>query len=239
MQTHWSQTSTSSVARACAEQASRPSSPHGQADPCYELFRRAFCCPVDQDAWAAILVQYQRLIGLWLGRWISEDAVQDVFFRFWRAQQGAKGAFTCRFPNIRTVMGYLKRCAFAERFERDRAKKRQQQLLDRLQDDARVLEVPLARSGPDPIEVHLRNMVRAKLKTDVERIVFELSYGYGLAPRDIYAMHAGLFSDVRAVCRVKENLIKRLRRDADIRAWLAVNPRSDAKDGGNPVKKTV
>jgi hypothetical protein len=73
---------------------------------------------------------------------------------------------------------------------------------------------------PDPAEVGLRELVRGKLKTDFERIVFELSYEYGLAPRDIYAMRTDLFGSPQAVGRVKENLLKRLRRDAEIREWL-------------------
>jgi DNA-directed RNA polymerase specialized sigma24 family protein len=160
------------------------------------------------------------LIKTWLGGWDSEDAVQDVFLRFWRAQQGAEGEFDTRFPNIRTVMGYLQRCAFAERFERSRAYKREQLLLERLRGDSRIDEILGIQRGPDPAETYLRDLLRGKLKTDYERIVFELSYEYGLAPRDIYAMHKDLFSSAQAVCRVKENLLKRLRRDAEIREWM-------------------
>jgi DNA-directed RNA polymerase specialized sigma24 family protein len=220
MQRDWSQASTGSVAQACAEQARGVRVSGDQADPCFELFRRAFSCPADQDAWNAILVKYERLIKTWLGGWDSEDAVQDVFLRFWRAQQGAEGEFGARFPNIRTVMGYLQRCAFAERFERGRAHKREQLLLERLQDDSCVDAVLGARRGHDPGEAHLRDLLRGKLKTDFERIVFELSYEYGLAPRDIYAMHTDLFSSAQAVRRIKENLLKRLRRDAEIREWM-------------------
>jgi len=220
MQGDWSQTSTASVAQACTEQTRGMRVLGTQADPCFELFKRAFCCPADQDAWNAILFKYERLIKTWLGGWESEDAVQDVFLRFWRAQQGAEGAFGSRFPNIRTVMGYLQRCAFAERFERSRAHKREQLLLERLQADPRADEILGALPGPDSAEAGLRDLLRAKLKTDFERIVFELSYEYGLAPRDIYAMHTDLFSSAQAVCRVKENLLKRLRRDAEIREWM-------------------
>lgn len=220
MQSDWSQTSTASVAQACAEQTRGMRMSGTRSDPCFELFKRAFCCPADQDAWNAILAKYERLIKTWLGGWDSEDAVQDVFLRFWRAQQGAEGAFGSRFPNIRTVMGYLQRCAFAERFERGRAYKREQLLLERLQGDAGVDEILGALPEPDPAEAGLRDLLRGKLKTDFERIVFELSYEYGLAPRDIYAMHTDLFGSAQAVCRVKENLLKRLRRDKEICEWM-------------------
>jgi len=220
MQGDWSQASTASIAQACAEQTRGERAEGTRADPCFELFKRAFSRHADQDAWQAILVKYARLIKMWLGGWESEDAVQDVFLRFWRAQQGAEGSFESRFPNIHTVMGYLQRCAFAERFERSRAYKREQLLLERLQGDPRAGEIVGALPGPDPADVALRELLRGKLKTDFERIVFELSYEYGLAPRDIYAMRADLFGSAQAVGRVKENLLKRLRRDVEVREWM-------------------
>jgi DNA-directed RNA polymerase specialized sigma24 family protein len=231
MQGDWSQASTASVAQACAEQTREERVSGTRADPCFELFKRAFSNPADQDAWQAILAKYERLIKAWLGGWDSEDAVQDVFLRFWRAQQGAGGTFESRFPNIRAVMGYLQRCAFAERFERSRAYKREKLLLERLQGEPRVGEIVGALSGPDPSHVGLRELLRGKLKTDFERIVFELSYVYGLAPRDIYAMRTDLFGSAQAVGRVKENLLKRLRRDKEIREWVG-----GGKPGGSDVQ---
>ena len=75
LQTH----STEELAQACAQQASRDSQVSPEPDPCYELLCRAFADPPDDDAWQAILKQYQRLVRYWLGQHADEDTVQGVF----------------------------------------------------------------------------------------------------------------------------------------------------------------
>ena len=232
--------SVEALARACAQQASRQGTPAVEPDPCYELFRRAFDLPPDDSAWQAVLSQYHRLISYWLGQYGSEDTVQEVFVRFWKAQRAAAFSFTARFPNIGAVMGYLKRCALTVRFEAGREEERWRALQERLC-DAMLVETILGHVVPDRSheDFDYRPIVLARLADEREQAVFELAYRCDLAPREIQAERPDLFPDVRAVYRVKENLLKRLRRDPDLRQWWARCQRHTGEHGGNAAGSPV
>ena len=210
--------STQDLARACAKQASRQQA--SEPDPCYELFRRAFASPPDADAWQAILDQYHRLVLLWLGQYAGDDTTQEVFLRFWKTQRNAASPFTARFPNIGAVMGYLKSCAAAVRIEAWRDEDRQRRLCERLR-DASSVKLILAHVQPNRRHTSLdfQEIVLSKLKDERERAVFEGTYYYDLAPRHIQAERPDLFPNVRTVYRVKDNLLRRLRRDQELREY--------------------
>jgi DNA-directed RNA polymerase specialized sigma24 family protein len=203
------------VASACAQQASRASQQSDASSPCYELFRRACELPRDEAAWQALLNQYHRLVRHWLDQHASDDHVQEVFLRFWKAQEKAKRPFAVRFRGISAVMGYLKRCAVAVRIDAWREEKRRRAMREQLRDERRST---IAHTNPAPHP--LQSLVQSKLKSKEEYVVFELTYYYDLPPRDIQAVKSDLFPDVQRIYRVKENLLKRLRRDPEIRDWL-------------------
>jgi DNA-directed RNA polymerase specialized sigma subunit len=81
----------------------------------------------------------------------------------------------------------------------------------------------LSRIGQDEEGIQrladLKAQIRSRLKDERERVVFELSYHYGLPPREIYERRPELFTDAKEVSRIKENLLKRLRRDKSLREW--------------------
>jgi DNA-directed RNA polymerase specialized sigma24 family protein len=209
--------STEDSARACAKQASRQQAPAHKPDPCYELFRCAFASPPDADVWQAILDRYHRLVSHWLGQYAGEDTVQEVFLRFWKTQQNATSPFTARFPNIRAVMGYLKFCAAAVRIETWRNEDRQRILYEKLR-TAPSTELILAHVQPNRghTSFDFKQLVLSRLKDESERAVFEGTYYYDLAPRDIQAERPDLFPDVRTVYRVKDRLLRRLKRDREL-----------------------
>jgi DNA-directed RNA polymerase specialized sigma24 family protein len=209
--------STEDSARACAKQASRQQAPTRKPDPCYELFRCAFASPPDTDVWRAILDRYRKLVLHWLGQYAGEDAVQEVFLRFWQTQQNATSPFTARFPNIGAVMGYLKSCAAAVRIEAWRNEDRQRLLCEKLR-AASSAELILARVRPNRghTSFDFKQLVLSRLKGERERAVFEGTYYYDLAPRDIQAERPDLFPDVRMVYRVKDRLLRRLQRDREL-----------------------
>lgn len=208
------------LARACAEQTSRPRAPAREPDPCYELFLRAFAPSPDGDAWQAILNQYWREIFLWLGRYASRDTVQEVLLRFWKAHQSSGLSFATRFPNVGAVMSYLKKCAIAVRIEAWREEKRHCKVQERLR-DVTLVDLVLARTRPGQrhVDFDLKQSILSKLKDDQERVVFEGTFYYALPPREIQAERPDLFPDAQVVHRVKENLLKRLRRDQELGEW--------------------
>lgn len=204
------------LARMCMERAGHWRTLLPGTAPCYELFRRAFESAQGNEAWEAILNQYRRLVAHWLGQYASEDTIQEVFVHFWQAQKNADAAFSTRFPNIRAVMGYLKLCALSVRFDAGRAVEQQRILQEHLRNAAQ-LELVLMRSRPEHSDVHFKQFVVSFLKDERERVVFELTYYYGLAPREIQAERPDLFPNTRVVHRVKENLLKRLRRSQELK----------------------
>lgn len=213
--------STHDLAQACAQQASRPRASAHEPDACFELFCRAFGTPVDDAAWQAILSQYFRLVSFWLGQYANEDAVQEVFTRFWKAQQRTNLPFTARFANIKAIIAYLKLCAITVRIEVHRWEERQQVLMNRLR-EAAVTRAIIAGSPAlvEQIEPDLKELVLSKLKDERERVIFELTYRQGMLPAEIQARRPDLFPNTTAVSRAKENLLKRLGRDADLdRLW--------------------
>jgi len=205
------------LARACAKQAHHEGDTAQTSHPCYELFRRACEHPRNETAWQAILNQYHRLVRHWLDQHASDDHVQEVFLRFWKAQEEAKSPFTTRFPSIGAVMGYLKRCAVTVRIDAWREEKRRRALEERLWGDA---EFDATHTSTRPGTHSLRTLVLSKLGSEEERVVFELTYYHDLPPRDIQAVRSDLFPNAQRIYRVKENLLKRLRRDPEIRGWL-------------------
>ena len=58
--------------------------------------------------------------------------------------------------------------------------------------------------------------IDARLRSDKERRVVYGSFVLALKPRELYAQSPDLFRDVREVYRVKENVMARLRRDAEL-----------------------
>jgi len=220
--------STEELAQACAQQASKNSNISPKPDPCYELFCRAFDDPPDDDAWQAILRQYQRLVRYWLGQHADEDTVQEAFVRFWKALHKLPPPLSNHFPTTSAIMKYLKSCAVTECIEAYRKNKQQQLLQDRLR-DAKQAELILARVRPDwePAAYDLKQVVRSKLKNEQERTLFEEIYCHGLPAREIQVKHPVLFPDRQAVYRTKENLLKRLKRDKELRGWWANRPSDD------------
>ena len=218
-QNHCFSRSVEALAHACAQEASHKG-PHLDTgnSPCYELFHRACTPPRNEAAWHAILNQYRRLVYHWLGQHASEDHVQEVFLRFWQAQARAERAFSARFPHIGAVMRYLKQCAITVRVAAWREEKRRRALHKHLQAEAGWVEP--ASTPTKPTSTPLYQLLVAKLKNEEERVVFELSYAYDLPPREIQTLHPDLFPTVHQIYRVKENLLKRLRRDPEVRSWL-------------------
>lgn len=228
----------------CARYASRRRTGPVEQDPCYELLHRACAESPDQAAWQAVIEQYWQLIMHWLGQYASEDTAQEVFFRFWKAQQNATTPFADRFPNTSSVMGFIKKSAMHIRIEIYRKEKLRQILQERLENAAQA-ELILIRNRSERWDADddLKQLVLTRLKDERERVVFDATYRRGLPPREIQAEHPDLFPDTRTVHRVKENLLKRLGRDPALEAWWrGEDPEGDGvklNDGGKTPSRAI
>ncbi|MBN1876705.1 MAG: hypothetical protein JXA33_20940 [Anaerolineae bacterium] len=206
------------IVEACAHESSRVHSLEGKPSTCYELFRRACTPPFDNAAWQAVYDQYHRQVRLWLSQYASDDTVQETFLRFFQVQQNVDSPFPTRYADISAIIAYLKRCAIAVRIGTWREEDRQRVLMLAAYTGAIAPQGDCSPETPHAVE-SFKVLVRTKLKDERERTVFELSYTHGLTPREIQAQHPALFPTVQDVYRARENMLKRLRRDAELREW--------------------
>ena len=191
----------------------------GANTPCYELFRRA----VEEglpEAWDAIYHQYRRLVLLWIGPNLSDvdEMVNRAFAKFWRFCP--RESFSERFPTLHHVLSYLRQCAISARQEALRQRARSYQ--------GGGEAIAATSASPEVVEdvaldnvahQQLKELVWVKLKDDRERLVMHLSYEIGLAPSEICARFPKEYPSADEVRRIKERILKRLRRDKELRAW--------------------
>jgi hypothetical protein len=193
---------------------------------CFELFRRAV---VDRAtaAWEAIYEQYRGIVLAWVRRHpmaaaIDEDDaywINRTFERFW----GAVGPERfVAFPGMAALLRYLKMCAHSVLMDEMRVR-HGSRLAPLTDEDAEIGTSPdtagavissLAGSA-------LWDVIQAALPDETERQVAYCCFALDLKPREVYERHHDLFGSVDDVYRIKRNLLDRLRRNPEIRAFLA------------------
>jgi RNA polymerase sigma factor (sigma-70 family) len=189
---------------------------------CYELFRRALL-EQDQEAWAAIYRQYERLVHSWVGptQLDGDGLVNDAFRRFWQAMSPERFS-TC--PSLSALLAYLRHCARSALYDAIRRTERRQaaeMALDRwqaLQDRPRSLTL-----SDNLLETiagqQIQEYVLARLDAQ-EQLVFEASFEWHLKPRHIATEWPQLFSGAQEVSRIKERILRRLGRDDRLKSML-------------------
>jgi RNA polymerase sigma factor (sigma-70 family) len=207
------------LATQCREESGRPGrEPAGGFSSCWELFRRAVV-ENDQQAWQALYAQYRRLVGKWAAGADLEldDLVTEAFARFW---QGVRNHdFAVRFPTIKAVMSYLKRCARALAIDAARRQEYQQLVWEAL-----VQEADEADDPPDDVALErvfsqeLRDYLHGQMRDEQEHAVFK-AYCRGLKPREIAEQHPDLFANVGQIYRVRERIVSRLAADPMVQKW--------------------
>ncbi|MBN1811361.1 MAG: sigma-70 family RNA polymerase sigma factor [Anaerolineae bacterium] len=209
--------SVAQLTQRCAEEMARYQR-RERHDPrcCYELFRRALV-QRDDEAWTAIYGQYHRLVNHWLGHVPSDvDAlVNQVFVRFWSALSPDRFS---DFPSLDAILAYLKRCAQGVAFDARRREER------RWAREAALFQVQQVTAAGEMISSttlaldeiiseQLYEYVMERLNGTQESIAFRASFEWGLGPAEIAERWADVFSCAREVSRVKERILRRLRRD--------------------------
>ncbi len=194
-------------------------------DAAYELFRRALVAR-DEAAWAALYAQYQGLVRAWLVQQpglASADDLDDLtvraFARFWQAVPPERFAL---FPNLASLLRYLKLCAVTALIDEGRARRTGECRLVENQ-----LPPPTSVAGIDELVLDgltaesLWQAVEAALPDPAERLVIRLSFVAGLKPRQIAAAYGQVFPSVDAVYHRKRLALDRLRRSPRLRGYSA------------------
>lgn len=219
----------SGVAQDCAQQTDRFFR-RLDYDPryCFELFRRALL-ERNQQAYALLYQQYQALVAGWVERHPSFPALDEevqyfvnrAFEKMWRALTPAKFE---RFPDLKSLLSYLKLCAGSAVLDHARAGK-----LEMVDEEPADLGVAGSDTQVDPEQVTVSQVQRqefwqlvlTRLADERERLVVYGSFVLALKPRELCAKYPQVFADVNEVYRVKQNVLERLRRDVELKQNLA------------------
>jgi DNA-directed RNA polymerase specialized sigma24 family protein len=221
----------SGIARRC-EQETNLFFQRQRHDPrfCFELFRRAI---VDrsQDAWTLAYAQYRPLVTGWVQRHSAFEGsgeevqyyVNRAFEKMWTALPAERFS---RFPNLKSLLRYLQMCVHSVIM--DQVRRTEVPVVD-LEHEAGTSNGSLGDPPSDGRALdhlygeELWRAVGARLKSERERVVVYSSFVLGLKPREIHTRYGEVFANVRDIYRVKENVLARLARDAELRAFLSGN----------------
>jgi DNA-directed RNA polymerase specialized sigma24 family protein len=193
---------------------------------CFEIFQRAVVGR-DNAAWEAIVAQYRGIVLAYVSQHSaaalfheSDDYwINRAFQRFW----GAVGADRfSRFPDLPALLKYLKMCVHSVLMDEVRARRAASTTsLDEVPESTPAVASSegnvLGKLAGEQLWAAIQRLLQGEAE---ERVVY-LSFARDLKPAEIAERHPGLFADVAEVYRIKRNVIERLRRSAEIRAFLA------------------
>ena len=192
---------------------------------CFELFRRAIDDRCD-DAWRAVVAQYHPLVCSWLlqlekGRPLEhtlQDLADCALTRFWHTLRHRDAPLAAQFSHVGALLNYLRHCAISTYLDADRRDRRQERLRERVAVfTTRTLERGMEQHIAERLDrtTRLQRVVRwvnVHVTDPQERIVFALSFDRGLTPQQIATAHPEHFPGAADVRRVKERVLKRVRR---------------------------
>ena len=197
---------------------------------CFELFRRAIM-ERNQRAWELVYNQYRSLVGSWVKRHSAfpssgEEAqyfVNRAFEKMWVAVTPDRFG---RFPDLKSLLRYLQTCVHSVVLDQVRVA---EQAEVGAEADIASVEGEAGDTTPEDQALarvqgqELWDQITTRLRSDKERRVMYGSFVLALKPREIYAEGKDTFRDVREVYRVKENVLARLRRDAELKKLLGAD----------------
>jgi hypothetical protein len=171
--------------------------------------------------------QYQPLIAGWVERHAlfpaldeeSQFFVNYAFEKMWRVLTPEKFS---KFPDLQSVLRYFQMCVHSVLVDAMRSREQ----AELLEDDPGLEQALHSGQGEPGLEDQVLAQTQAeqlwrwldgRLKTEKERKVVYGSFVLALKPAEVYALYPRVFSSVRDVYLVKDNLMARLRRDAEFK----------------------
>ncbi|GAC1322294.1 MAG: hypothetical protein NVSMB2_19540 [Chloroflexota bacterium] len=192
---------------------------------CLEIFQRAV---VDRDdaAWSAILQQYSGIVVAYVAQHTAASEMEHspdywinrAFQRFWSAVGPERFG---QFPDLASLLKYLKLCAHSVILDEVRARRARiavslDEVPETFSTTASAERTVLSESNRE----HLWTVVLDEVSDEAEYQVTYLSFVRDLKPGEIYDRRPELFDSVADVYRIKRNVLQRLRRSARVREFL-------------------
>ena len=193
---------------------------------CFELFRRAIR-DGNRIAWEMICLQYQRLVTGWVKQHPRFDGSGEEVQYFVNGAFGKlAGILTpdkfAGFSELGSLLRYLKMCVHSVivDFTRSGEQTRQSSLEE-------VPEVAVTAAAPEEevldrsYSQSLWEWLNAWLVDEKERKVIHGLFVLDLKPRELYQHNRSLFRSVTEIYQIRQNVVARLRRDAEFRKLLS------------------
>lgn len=194
---------------------------------CFELFRRAVC-EKDQAAWELIYHQYQSLVTGWVMQHkrfhaSGEEAQYFVTGAFGKISTILTAEKFEKFADLQSLLYYLKMCVHSAITDYNRVADHAS-----LHVSLEELQVEVKASNPAPEDEVTDRMdnqsfwvwVNERLNDEKERLVMQGVFVLALKPSQLCDQYRNKFADVEEVYRIKQNVLARLRRDAEFRKFL-------------------
>jgi DNA-directed RNA polymerase specialized sigma24 family protein len=186
--------------------------------------RCGFCAA--NRAWETIVAQYRGIVLAYVGQHSASTMMREpddywvnrAFQRFWSAVGADRFG---QFPDLAALLKYLKLCVHSVLMDEIRAR--------RAAPANSLDEIPETAAAPHNAEhsvigklagEELWAAISAELQDEPEQVVAHLSFRRDFKPSEIFNRHPGLYASVADVYRIKRNLIERLRRNPEVRAFL-------------------
>lgn len=195
---------------------------------CFEVFERAVVRRED-DAWATIVAQYRGIVLAYVGQHSAAAMMREpddywvnrAFQRFWSAVGPERFG---QFPDLAALLKYLKLCVHSVLMDEIRARRAGGvNSLDEVPETLPSTATTAEQSVVGKLAgEQLWATIAAELQDEAEQVVAYLSFTRDLKPSEIFGSHPRLYASVADVYRIKRNLIERLRRSPQVRAFLAV-----------------
>ncbi len=185
----------------------------------YALFHRALV-ERERDAWSALYARYENLVAAWARRhpgFLRTGESVDYFVNraFEKLLSAVDGDKFSRFPDLPSVLRYLKMCTHSAVLDLVRARQRQA-----FEEPGEVPQAhdPEAEALERLHRQELWNLVQSLLRDDRERVLVYESFVLGTPPQELQRRRPDLFTTVEEVYLAKRNLLGRLRRHPRVRA---------------------
>ena len=223
--------SLSSISHRCARESDRFFNNKQDHDPrfCFELFRRAILLK-NEMAWNRIYSQYERLVRHWVERHqVYPTSGEEAQFFMNRAFEKMWVGLTPEkfegFDDLKSILRYLQMCVHSVMVDYVRQKEFKN-IIDPI-DDMPLMQ-PKSDANPEwetGIEMERQafwRWLKEHLKDEREECIIYAMFVLAMKPREVVENFQDIFSDVKEVYRVKENLINRLRRNDGLDQYFEV-----------------
>ncbi len=185
----------------------------------YALFRRALVYG-DRDAWRMLYARYENLVAAWARRHpgflrTGEPAEYFVNRAFEKMLAAVEGDKFSRFPDLPSLLRYLKMCTYSAVLDLVRTRQRQA-----FEEPGEVphTQDPEAEAIERLHAQEVWDLVQSLLRDERERVLVYESFVMGTRPQELKELRPDLFPTVQEVYLAKRNLLHRLRRDPRVRS---------------------